>query len=170
MSNYNSTNTKILAEYPQGKNTRMLLLHTMNDGRLEYVIGSYFTKEPAKICFRCGELLADEHEITEYKYACLNCDENFYEFEANDSEDVVDYSWDWGHYFNDIVSAVNYWKREVLPNYDENTCPHCGCEGELKLESTDDYDTDKSYWYRCDSCGGLSKQSFTLIENVSVEG
>lgn len=25
-----------------------------------------------------------------------------------------DYSWDWGHYFFDLVRAVDYWKREVL--------------------------------------------------------
>ena len=24
-----------------------------------------------------------------------------------------DYEWDWGHYFSDIISAVDYW-REVL--------------------------------------------------------
>lgn len=77
MSGYNNTNTKVLAEHPQGRNTRMLLLHTCNDGRLEYVIGSYFTEE-------WGE------------------------------GNVVDYSWDWGHYFGDVVSAVDYWKQEVL--------------------------------------------------------
>ena len=143
MSNYNSKNTKVLATYKQtAENTRMLLLHTFSDGRLEYIIGSYFEVETN---------LGDPYD--------------------KDSPAFVDnYSWDWGHYFNDIVDAVDYWKREVLPNYDENTCPHCGCEGELQLESTDDYDTDKSYWYRCDSCGRLSKQSFTLIENVPVEG
>lgn len=138
MSNYNSINTKILAEHEQsGGNTRMLLMHECRDGRIEYVIGSYFTKR------WYDGAMGYEH---------------------------MDYSWDWGHYFYDVVEAVNYWKREVLPNYDENTCPHCGCEGELQLESTDDYDTDKSYWYRCGSCGRLSKQSFTLIENVPVEG
>jgi hypothetical protein len=25
-----------------------------------------------------------------------------------------DYEWDWGHYFGDVVNAVDYWKREVL--------------------------------------------------------
>lgn len=25
-----------------------------------------------------------------------------------------DYEWDWGHYFGDVVSAVDYWKGEVL--------------------------------------------------------
>jgi hypothetical protein len=27
---------------------------------------------------------------------------------------VADYEWDWGHYFQDVVSAVDYWKTEVL--------------------------------------------------------
>ena len=30
----------------------------------------------------------------------------------------VDYSWDWGHYFNDIVDAVDYWKSAVLRTED----------------------------------------------------
>lgn len=25
-----------------------------------------------------------------------------------------DYEWDWGHYFSNVVDAVDYWKREVL--------------------------------------------------------
>lgn len=25
-----------------------------------------------------------------------------------------DYEWDWGHYFGDVVNAVNYWNNEVL--------------------------------------------------------
>ena len=27
-----------------------------------------------------------------------------------------DYEWDWGHYFSDIVDAVEYWSTEVLGN------------------------------------------------------
>ena len=43
MSNYNSENTTILATHKAaGGNTRMLLLHRCGNGRLEYVIGSYF--------------------------------------------------------------------------------------------------------------------------------
>ena len=65
-----------------------------------------------------------------------------------------DYSWSWGHYFSDVVAAVNYWKREVLGiesgaperfmcpdcsgdwqehpvelDYSDGTwtCPECGC-------------------------------------------
>lgn len=34
-----------------------------------------------KKCFRCGcQLLVSN--LKQYKYLCLNCDENFYEFEA----------------------------------------------------------------------------------------
>lgn len=34
-----------------------------------------------KRCFRCrSQLLVSD--LKEYKYLCLNCDENFYEFEA----------------------------------------------------------------------------------------
>ena len=43
MSNYNSENTHILATHMQaGGNRRMLLLHICENGRHEYVIGSYF--------------------------------------------------------------------------------------------------------------------------------
>lgn len=39
------------------------------------------------------------------------------------------YSWDWGHYFGDVVAAVDYWKREVLgikPHEPERfICPDC---------------------------------------------
>lgn len=34
-----------------------------------------------KRCFRCGSQLLVS-DLKEYKYLCLNCDENFYEFEA----------------------------------------------------------------------------------------
>lgn len=30
-----------------------------------------------------------------------------------------EYSWDWGHYFENVVDAVDYWKREVLGIRDE---------------------------------------------------
>ena len=83
MSWYNSENTKVLATHLQEDgNLRMLLLHEMSSGRIEYVIGSYFT------------------ETTEIS----SCQE--YE--------RTDYSWDWGHYFSDVVDAVRYWERDVL--------------------------------------------------------
>lgn len=86
MSNYSSKNTTILATHEQaGGNTRMLLLHKCESGRLEYVIGSYFTVEVN---------LGDP-------------------FDMNGPAFVDDYSWDWGHYFGDVVSAVDYWKREI---------------------------------------------------------
>lgn len=90
MGNYNSKNTTILATHEQaGGNTRMLLLHKCESGRLEYVIGSYFTVE-------CN--LGDP-------------------FDMNGPAFVDDYSWDWGHYFNGddaLVKAARFWEREVL--------------------------------------------------------
>lgn len=48
MSYYNSDNTTILATHDQKHlnetNTRMLLLHKCENGRREFVIGSYFTQ------------------------------------------------------------------------------------------------------------------------------
>ena len=95
MSNYNSTNTHILATHEQaGGNTRMLLFHVCESGRHEYVVGSYFTVET-----NVGD-----------------------PFDMDGPAFIDEYSWDWGHYFNDgygndgsgIVNAVDYWKREVL--------------------------------------------------------
>jgi len=84
MSNYNSRNTKILATHEQaGGNTRMLLLHTCDGGRFEYVIGSYFTVE-------CN--LGDT-------------------FDMNGPAFVDDYSWDWGHYFGEFIDAARYWEQ-----------------------------------------------------------
>ena len=87
MSNYNSKNTTVLATNEQaGGNTRMLLLHKCESGRLEYVIGSYFTVETN---------LGDPYNMDGPAF-------------------VDDYSWDWGHYFGSVVDAVDYWNREVL--------------------------------------------------------
>jgi len=64
----------------------MLLLHKCGDGRLEYVIGSYFTTKVE---------LGDPYD--------------------KDGPAFVDhYSWDWGHYFSEFESAVSYWFEEVL--------------------------------------------------------
>lgn len=86
MSNYNSTNTHILATHEQvGGNTRMLLMHECDSPMMpyEFVIGSYFTQET--VCEPFGSAAFP-----------------------------IAYSWDWGHYFHDVVSAVDYWKNEVL--------------------------------------------------------
>ena len=124
-SRYNSENTTILATQEftsefRGTNTRMLLLHRCDSGRLEYVIGSYF-----------------QERLYQGGFGYMR----------------TDYSWDWGHYFNDVVAAVDYWKREVLGVLHEHerfmchdcsgvyqehpveleysdgtwTCPECGC-------------------------------------------
>ena len=95
MSDYNSGNTKILATCEKaGGNTRMLLLHEFMDGTLEYIIGSYFLQEPR------GHMSFTE---------CPSCKNSI-----PSVENLTDYSWDWGHYFFDVVAAVDYWKEEVL--------------------------------------------------------
>lgn len=39
----------------------------------------------------------------------------------------MDYSWDWGHYFQDAGSAIDYWQHEVLGWKDvPRKCPACG--------------------------------------------
>lgn len=126
MSNYNSENTTILATHEQaGGNTRMLLLHVCENGRHEYVVGSYFTvyKEyidhwpdydsPAVVADREGNCFTeDTHEEVGMV--------NGRWMEAFDRGGKYHYSWDWGHYFSDgndgsgIVKAVDYWEREVL--------------------------------------------------------
>lgn len=96
MSNYNSENTTILATHEQSDgNTRMLLLHECDSGRLEYVIGSYFTE-------------------TRYDGA-LGYDRWDY------SWDWGHYFGDgFGNDGSGIVNAVDYWKREVLGEGSEN--------------------------------------------------
>ena len=126
MSNYTSENTTILATCEHaGGNKRMLLLHECDSGRLEYVIGSYFTEYKEYFnCPRCGSRLLDS-DLPDYRFLCEECDENFYAFEANAAE-VTSYSWDWGHYFDDVVHAVDYWKREVIgEDTDRFMCPDC---------------------------------------------
>ena len=81
MSAYNSENTTILATHDEGGNKRMLLLHRCESGRLEYVIGSYFTTEIRVI--------------------------------DSEGHTKADYSWDWGHYFSDVVSAAEHWKEVI---------------------------------------------------------
>ena len=85
MSNYTSKNTTILATHMQGNNKRMLLLHKCDNGRHEYVIGSYFTVETN---------LGDPYDI-------------------NGPAFIDSYSWDWGHYFSDVVAATEYWKMDI---------------------------------------------------------
>ena len=94
MSNYNSTNTHVLATHEQHDgNTRMLLLHVCESGRHEYVVGSYFTvKQVGHMSFmEC--------------HACGN-----YEPVMENREE---YEWTWGHYFQSVVDAVDYWQHEV---------------------------------------------------------
>ena len=65
----------------------------------------------------------------------------------------MDYSWYWGHYFNDLADAFDYWRREVLSEvatigrFEDGwaTCPICG---------EDVYDTD----LYCAHCGSSIHQ------------
>lgn len=86
MSGYNSENTKVLETYDDNGNLRMLLMHEMDCGRREYVIGSYFQQK------------------------------SHWERPLNDCEGgwITEYSWDWGHYFGDVMSAVAYWNDKVI--------------------------------------------------------
>jgi len=83
-----------------------------------------------------------------------------------------DYSWDWGHYFSDIVHAVDYWKREVLCNgYDEGTCPHCGQQDDWSdIQWDDPLNGELDAWARCPICNGMHKLVWKLEENIPVEG
>lgn len=91
MSNYNSTNTHILATHEAaGGNTRMLLFHICDSGRHEYVIGSYFTETIRMID-------SEGHTKADYSW-----DWGHY-FSDGYSEGG-----------SGIVNAVDYWKREVL--------------------------------------------------------
>ena len=90
MSNYTSENTHILATHMQaGGNRRMLLLHVCEDGRHEYVIGSYFAEKHYD-----GAL---GYERWDYEW-----DWGHY-FGGEDG----------------LLNAVDYWKREVLGVSDE---------------------------------------------------
>jgi len=111
MSNYNSTNTKVLATHEDGGNKRMLLLHEMGNGRIEYVIGSYFTAVaslPNGEVREDGSLYDKETGTAEFGFASKDA------FDAFWRSAVKDYSWDWGHYFGSVVEAVGYWQEEVL--------------------------------------------------------
>lgn len=109
MGHYNSTNTEVLDTCKQEDgNLRMLLYHHCADGVGEFIIGSYFKKETTLTCPHCGNALTPERKIEEYPFQCDRCDENFYKFEANE---FMVYSWDWGHYFLDVLNAAEYWKQ-----------------------------------------------------------
>lgn len=118
---YNSDNTKVLATHEQHDgNVRMLLLHEFESGRLEYVVGSYFTVYKEYID-RWVDGAGGFHTIV--------ADENGNCFTLDMHEDVgrvngnwegafdkpgkFYYEWTWGHYFESVVDAVDYWQREI---------------------------------------------------------
>lgn len=65
---------------------------------------------------------------------------------------------------------MSHFDKWAYDGYDENTCPHCGSGGGLILESADDYEAPRRYFFRCEDCGGLSIQVWALVENAPVEG
>ena len=121
MSNYNSENTHVLATHMNDDNERMLLLHVCGDGHLQYIIGSYFEKKPGYgglegiIVDRCGATWNVETGCqVGFATNLADYDDPAYYDQVLEHANVVHYSWDWGHYFSDVVSAVRYWEREVL--------------------------------------------------------
>lgn len=79
---HNSTNTIVLELHAQGDNLRMLLVHRLDD-------------VPDDMEWRY------KREYIIGSYFC----------EDVTSDGVSYYSWDWGHYFNDLKAAYYYWKR-----------------------------------------------------------
>lgn len=171
---YNSENTKVLATHTwenkeRGGNVHMLLLHEKDDPHFpyEYVIGSYFTEsieymEPfgqfpeGVIVDRSGTCfdVATGHEVGQANNFLSYQDPAYYDA-ALENRKVngkrIHYSWDWGHYFDDIVHAVDYWKREILcvDDTDRFMCPDCtGIYGEHPVELVHEEGT-----WTCPMCG-----------------
>ena len=141
MSNYNSENTKVLETYDDNGNTRMLLMHEMDCGRHEYVIGSYFTETPyARVTF--GDVPT--------------------------TKNLVEYSWDWGHYFQRFEDAARYWLDEVIgvefgfEAYDERSG---FSEGEVFAELGDAIDAYVNWDFLN---GGKKKRIYSIIGEDEV--
>ena len=172
MSNYTSENTKVLATHDVKHlgetNTRMLLMHEFENGRTEYVIGSYFTEsieymEPG-IFGACPDgIIVDRHGdcydvesgrvVGQAANSLSYQDPEYYSAalaNAKEKGKRVHYSWDWGHYFNDVVHAVDYWKREVIgEDTDRFMCPDCsGVYQEHPVELVHE-----NGWWTCPMCG-----------------
>ncbi len=130
---YNSKNTKVLATHDQDGNVRMLLLHEMKGGRIEYIVGSYFTESheymPPDSTFPEGVTVDRSGDCWDEKTGrCVGQANNWLSYQdpayydaliENDYRrgNTVHYSWDWGHYFNGddaLLRAVEFWKREVI--------------------------------------------------------
>lgn len=60
--------------------------------------------------------------------------------------------------------------RELTRGHDEVTCPHCESRYGLILERADDFESPYVYVFRCEDCGRLSKQVWTLVSNEKMEG
>ena len=84
MSHYNNTNTIVLEKHMQEDgNLRMLLVHRLDDVPADW----------------------------EQKYKREYVIGSYFREECSHLTGSVGYSWDWGHYFNDIEAAYCYWKR-----------------------------------------------------------
>ena len=131
MGKFTSKNTHILATHVQKDgNKRMLLFHICESGRHEYVVGSYFTEEleyiepggqfPSGVtvnrqgdCFdeATGRYIGQANNFLSYQ------DADYYAAALESSREhgkTIHYTWDWGHYFSDVVDAVEYWRTLVL--------------------------------------------------------
>ena len=83
MSDYNNTNTIVLEKHMQEDgNLRMLLVHRLDD--VPDDMGWRYKREYIIGSYFCEDVTSDG---------------------------VSYYSWDWGHYFNDIEAAYRYWQR-----------------------------------------------------------
>ncbi len=135
---YNSNNTKVLETYDQDGNLRMLLMHEHESGRIEYVIGSYFTENieyigpgglypEGVIVDRAGTCfdVASGHIVGQATNSLSYQDPEYYAAALKNIKEhgkTVHYSWDWGHYFSSVLNAASYWKREVLCVEDDVIC------------------------------------------------
>lgn len=184
MSRYTSENTKVLETYDDNGNTRMLLMHEMDCGRHEYIIGSYFTEsheyiEPfggspdGVIVDRHGECwdVKTGHSLGLATNHLSWGDPDYYAAVIEDDRkrgNRIHYSWDWGHYFQRFEYAARYWLDEVIgvefgfEAYDERSG---FSEGEVFVELGDAIDAYVN-WDFLD--GGKKKRIYSIIGEDEV--
>jgi hypothetical protein len=133
MSNYNSGNTTVLATHEQNGNMRMLLLHECKSGRLEYVIGSYFTVmaelpeglvDESGVLYDAETMKVIDNDSIETGRLCADA------WRKTWPHLIKCYSWDWGHYFGSFEQAAMFWLQEVHGlNVSEKEWSENGIEG-----------------------------------------
>ncbi len=79
-----------------------------------------------KNCIKCGNQLLVS-DLKEYKYLCLECDENFYEFETMDNEKTKKFDKD------KIIEAFNYGDATGLDEI-ENQLKNVGDEDDGDIQ------------------------------------